>query len=132
MFITLEEAKAQVVRGGRNRSAAGICGPGRHRHSGTYRYGTWAPDLGVLQNQTHPRLPRLNYCYSKPPAQHEKVIRPALALGTMVICDRFADSSLAYQDTAGSGARPGGGLNHAVTGGLRVTTLLLDVPVEID
>jgi dTMP kinase len=67
-------------------------------------------------------------------AQHvEKVIRPALALGTMVICDRFADSSLAYQGYGrGLAHALVECLNHAATGGLRVDlTLLLDVPVEI-
>jgi dTMP kinase len=61
-----------------------------------------------------------------------EVIRPALANGTIVICDRFADSTIAYQgygrgldlatvrsvcDTALQGVRPD-------------LTILLDVPVE--
>ena len=31
-----------------------------------------------------------------------EVIRPALAAGTWVVCDRFSDSTLAYQGTAGA------------------------------
>ncbi len=66
-------------------------------------------------------------------AQHvERVIRPALAQGAVVICDRFGDSSVAYQ---GFGRELGRslveGLNAAATGGLRPDlTLLLDLPPE--
>lgn len=66
-------------------------------------------------------------------AQHlEEVIRPALAAGQVVLCDRFTDASYAYQ---------GGGRNMQqariamleqwVQGDLRPDlTLLLDLPVE--
>jgi len=67
-------------------------------------------------------------------AQHiEKVIRPALALGATVICDRFADSSLAYQGYGrGLATSLVESLNDATTGGFQPDlTLLLDVPVEI-
>lgn len=67
-------------------------------------------------------------------AQHvEKVIRPALALGTVVICDRFTDSSVAYQGYGrGLATSLVETLNHAATGGAQPDlTLLLDVPVEI-
>ncbi len=62
----------------------------------------------------------------------EEVIRPALAVGTVVLCDRFADSTLAYQ-----------GFGHQqdiaelerliayATGGLRPDlTVYLDLPPE--
>ncbi len=66
-------------------------------------------------------------------AQHiEEVIRPALAKGTWILCDRFTDATYAYQ---------GGGrgmplddiarLESLVQGELRPDyTLLLDAPVE--
>ncbi len=66
-------------------------------------------------------------------AQHlEELIRPALARGDTVLCDRFTDASWAYQ---------GGGrqmpldwiaaLEHMVHGDLQPDlTLLLDLPVE--
>jgi len=62
----------------------------------------------------------------------EEIIRPALKAGTTVLCDRYADSTLAYQ-----------GYGHGVdldalreivsfaTGGLKPDlTVFLDVPVE--
>ncbi|HEY2595072.1 MAG TPA: dTMP kinase [Chloroflexota bacterium] len=63
----------------------------------------------------------------------EKVIRPAIERGEIVVCDRFADSTLAYQ-----GAGRGLGMHQLApvlafaTDGLRPDlTLLLDVPVEV-
>jgi dTMP kinase len=62
-------------------------------------------------------------------AEHvEEVIRPALARGADVVCDRYLDSSLAYQGIArGLGVAAVLQLNLAVTGGLLpdVTFLLL-------
>lgn len=47
-------------------------------------------------------------------------IRPALAAGTTVICDRFTDSTLAYQGVArGLGRERVAGLNEIATGGLK-------------
>jgi dTMP kinase len=67
-------------------------------------------------------------------AQHvEEVIRPALDRGAVVVCDRYADSSLAYQG-AGSGV-PMDELRRVqqfATGGLVPDlTILLDLPVEL-
>jgi dTMP kinase len=65
--------------------------------------------------------------------QHvQEIIRPALESGAVVICDRYADSSMAYQGY-------GGGvplddvqtLNFLATGGLTPDrTVLFDLPVE--
>jgi dTMP kinase len=62
----------------------------------------------------------------------EQIIRPALQLGKVVLCDRYADSTLAYQ-----GYGQGGDLEQIrtlvnfATGGLKPDlTLLLDLPVE--
>lgn len=63
----------------------------------------------------------------------EKVIRPALERGAIVVCDRFADSTLAYQG-AGRGLDLGelSPLIAFATAALRPDlTLLLDVPVEV-
>jgi dTMP kinase len=63
----------------------------------------------------------------------ENLIKPALARGAWVVCDRFTDASYAYQ-----GAGRGTPLEHIavletiVQGGLKPDlTLLLDTPVEI-
>jgi len=63
----------------------------------------------------------------------EEVIRPYLAQGGIVICDRYADSTLAYQ---GYGRQLDLGQLRALiefaTGGLKPDlSVLLDVPVEI-
>ncbi|MEA5419506.1 dTMP kinase [Spirulina sp. CCNP1310] len=67
-------------------------------------------------------------------AQHiDTVIRPALAAGSWVLCDRFTDSTWAYQG-AGRGLDREliAQLNAIATGGLTSDlTLWLDVPVEV-
>ena len=63
----------------------------------------------------------------------EKTIRPALDAGVWVVCDRFADSSRAYQG-AGGGAAPEfiEALERAVVGEDQpVLTLILDLPVAV-
>lgn len=88
----------------------------------------------ILRTQGPSPLPRAELLlYEASRAQHvDQVIRPALAQGTWVLCDRFAASSVAFQ---------GGGreisendvimLNHFATGGLKADlTILLDLSVE--
>lgn len=59
-------------------------------------------------------------------------IRPALAAGKWVVCDRFTDSTLAYQGYGhGLGVDRIAALNHLVTEGLKPDlTLILDLPVS--
>ena len=67
-------------------------------------------------------------------AEHiEKTIRPALARGAWVVCDRFADSTMAYQGYGhGLGRAPIQSLCQLVCGDLvPALTLIFDVPVEI-
>jgi len=79
----------------------------------------------------HPRTEFLLFSASRAQHVHE-VIRPHLAEGGLVVCDRFYDASLAYQgyghgldlDTLLS-------ITAFATGGLKPDlTLLLDLPVE--
>ena len=66
-------------------------------------------------------------------AQHvEETIRPALARGEWVLCDRYADSTIAYQGYGrGMDVETLQSLNDYATGGLWPDrTLLLDLPVE--
>ena len=63
----------------------------------------------------------------------EEVIRPALAAGKIVLCDRYADSTLAYQGY-GHGVDLGalGEIVNFATGGLKpALTVFLDVPVDV-
>lgn len=67
-------------------------------------------------------------------AQHvDELIRPALGRGEVVICDRFADSSLAYQGHARGFSHSGvQALNDFATKAIRPdVTILLDLPAEV-
>ena len=63
----------------------------------------------------------------------EEVIRPALMRGEVVVCDRFADSTLAYQGGGrGLDLDALGSVISFATAGLTPTmTILLDLPVEV-
>ena len=65
-------------------------------------------------------------------AQHlDQVIRPALAAGKVVLCDRFTDATYAYQGGGRSEARIAV-LEDFVQGTLRPDlTLVFDLPVEV-
>ncbi len=79
-----------------------------------------------------PRAELLLFAASR--AQHvQALIRPALERGCWVLCDRFTDSTLAYQ-SAGLGLDESfvRALNGFATAGLAPgLTLLFDVPVEL-
>jgi len=63
----------------------------------------------------------------------QSVIRPALDAGHLVICDRYVDSTLAYQGFGdGLPLDELRAVNHLATGGLAPdVTFLLDVPAEV-
>lgn len=68
--------------------------------------------------------------YAASRAQHvEELIRPALARGATVLCDRYVDSSVAYQGIArGLGLERVLELNLAAVGGLMPDrTILIDI-----
>ena len=63
----------------------------------------------------------------------ERVIRPALARGKVVLCDRFADSTRAYQGAGGDA--PASLIaaleDHVLNGTVPTLTLILDLPAEV-
>ena len=72
--------------------------------------------------------------YTADRAQHiAETIRPALAAGKIVLCDRFADATVAYQGF-GRQLDPSliAKLNDLATGGLKPNrTFLLDLPIPV-
>ncbi|MBQ7916980.1 MAG: dTMP kinase [Firmicutes bacterium] len=68
--------------------------------------------------------------YAAARAQHvSQVIKPAMAEGKVVLCDRFVDSSLVYQGIGrGLGVSTIGEINHFATGGLQPdVTIVLQI-----
>lgn len=62
-----------------------------------------------------------------------RTIEPALAEGRWVVCDRFVDSTIAYQGYGQNVDRTFiANLSHAILGDIRPDlTLLLDIPVDV-
>ena len=72
--------------------------------------------------------------YAASRGQHaEEVVRPALERGAVVVCDRYVDSSVAYQGIArGLGLERVLDLNLAVVGGLMPDrTVLLEIELDL-
>ena len=84
--------------------------------------------LGTTGEGWHPRAEALLFAAAR--SDHvERLIEPALATGQWVICDRFVDSSRAYQGGAGGLSDADVMALHAIgsTGLLPDLTLLIDV-----
>lgn len=81
--------------------------------------------------ELHPRAELLLFCAARAQLV-EEVIRPALAAGRDVVCDRFVDSTVAYQGAArGLGESLVGGVNEiAVDGCWPDRTVYLRVSAE--
>ena len=99
------------------------------REPGGTELGEQIRDLVLHGGHVTPWAEALLYAASR--AQHvEEVIRPALERGASVICDRYVDSSVAYQGVArGLGLERVLELNVAAVGGLlpdRTFLLLLE------
>jgi len=79
-----------------------------------------------------PRTEALLMCSSRAQLV-DNVIRPALARGEVVVCDRFADSTLVYQGAGrGLDMQALASVISFATAGLQPDmTILLDLPVEV-
>lgn len=84
------------------------------------------------QGEVGPRTEALLMAASRA-AHVEQMIRPALASGALVLCDRYVDSSLAYQGAGrGLGVEPVAQVNHWATDGLSPDlTVVLDLVPEL-
>ena len=90
----------------------------------------------VMLNRGNERLTALaeTFLVMAARAQHvEEVVRPALAAGTLILCDRFADSTLAYQGYArGLDRQVLRRLNRLATAGITPDmTIVFDIPAAI-
>jgi dTMP kinase len=102
LFITMEGSDGSGKTTQMNRLEATLRGEGysvvRSREPGGTRIGEWLRQLILdpANTEMDDRTEALLYAASR--AQHVKeVIRPALADGSIMLCDRFTDSSLIYQ-----------------------------------
>lgn len=88
--------------------------------------------LDPAQTRLAPRTEALLYAASRAQLVAE-VIRPALAEGAVVLCDRYVDASLAYQGAGlGLGVEAVAAVNRFATDGLTPDlTFLFDVPVAV-
>src|SRR5438270_424653 len=111
----------------RGETVAVFAEPGGTRISTAVRSILLAPE----HTEMAPRAEALLFLAARAQLVEER-IRPALARGAVVVCDRFTDSTLAYQQVAGGlPVAELARLNDFATGGLRPRlTFLLDVDVE--
>ncbi|MFH1523729.1 MAG: dTMP kinase [Chloroflexota bacterium] len=138
MFITLEGPDGSGKTSHMQPLAEWLEGQGYHVHTAREPGGTSISEqirtiLHDLKNtEMHPHTETLLYQAARAQIV-EQVIRPKLAEGWIVLCDRYADSTLAYQ---GYGHQQDMNevrtLVRYATGGLVPDlTLLLDLDVEI-
>jgi len=135
-FITLEGGEGAGKSGHAKRLAAWLKGQGigvlvTREPGGSPRAETLRKMLLSGRFVSHgPETEALAFALAR--ADHLAVtIRPALKVGTWVICDRFMDSTRAYQGAAGADAALLDLLDEIVVGSDRPDlTLILDVPAE--
>lgn len=136
MFITLEGPEgagksSQIRRLGSYFQSLGIevC---TTREPGGSSFGPQVREI-LLKSAAMEPLSELFLFLADRASHVQEVIRPALAAGKIVLCDRFSDSTTVYQGYARGGdlfwLRD---LNYRATGGLVPSlTILLDLPVEV-
>ncbi|MGZ3586157.1 MAG: dTMP kinase [Candidatus Limnocylindrales bacterium] len=133
-FITLEgpdgagkSSQADRLVGALRAEGHAVC---QVREPGGTHLGEGIRDLLMAAERHHPSSDALLFNAARA-ALIDEVIRPALDRGELVICDRYADSTLAYQGYgSGLDLEELRGLNRWATGGLVPDlTILFDVPV---
>ncbi|MGH3064802.1 MAG: dTMP kinase [Gaiellaceae bacterium] len=134
MFVTFEgldgsgkSTQAELLRGRLEADGEEVVAT---REPGGTELGERVRDLVLHGGHVAPWAEALLYAAAR--AQHvDEVIRPALERGASVICDRYVDSSVAYQGVArGLGLERVLNLNLAAVGGLmpdRTYLLAVDV-----
>ena len=135
-FITLEGGEGAGKSGHAKRLATWLKGQGigvlvTREPGGSPRAETLRKMLLAGRFASHgPETEALAFALAR--ADHLAVtIRPAVTAGTWVICDRFMDSTRAYQGAAGADAALLDLLDEIVVGSDRPDlTLILDVPAE--
>lgn len=103
------------------------------REPGGTNTGDLIRNLVMTANEAiHPRAELLLFCASRAQLIEEK-IKPTLAAGGVVLCDRYTDSTLAYQGYGrGLSMDLLKGCNQIATDGLIPhLTLLIDLPLEV-
>ena len=139
-FITIEGPEGGGKTTQADRLVAHLRATGRRVHATREPGGTWLGErirellLARTESSapTDPLTDALLFNAARRQLVHE-VIRPALDAGTVVVCARYADSTLAYQGFgAGVPLDRLRALADTATDGLRPDlTLLLDLPVEV-
>jgi dTMP kinase len=87
--------------------------------------------MNMKNKSMHPRSEILLFCASRAQLV-EELIRPSLAAGKIILCDRYADSTMAYQGYGHGLDRTAlNSLLEFATGGLKPDlTLLFDISAE--
>lgn len=137
-FITFEGGEGagkstQAKRLAERLRAAGLT-VATTREPGGSPFGEVIRDL-LLDPATPPHAPLAEaLLFSAARADHlDKLIRPALAAGTWIICDRFADSTRVYQGAGGGVPMADLVALERVTVGAHTPdlTIILDLPAEV-
>ena len=136
MFVTFEGPEGAGKSTALRAVATGLRERGRKvletREPGSGEVGKAIREILLHGGDLEPRAELLLFLADR--AQHvARVVRPALARGEIVLCDRHADSTFVYQGVA-RGLEPGfvRAGNAFATGGLVPDlTVLFDLPAEI-
>ena len=134
MFITLEGGEGAGKSTQARRLAARLCAQGRPVFLTREPGGAAGAEAvrSLLLSRAWDQGSEMLLHFAARREHVARAIRPALAAGATVVCDRFADSTLAYQ-VAGQGGEPAmwqALVDLTLDGVWPDLTLLLDLPAE--